>query len=96
MQTNHNCSSTFLEFILGSNTVCPGLFMGLTVLILEDISAFFLHFCRGTFCFCFFKHASMLTICWERSAHVHGYSLQLRLSQTNEKPPNVFFLPVLI
>lgn len=37
MQTNHDCYLTSLQIILGSNTVCPGLFTGLTVLILEYI-----------------------------------------------------------
>ena len=36
--------------------VCLRLFTGLTLLILEDVWAFFLHFCRGIFFFC--EHAS--------------------------------------
>lgn len=99
MQTNHNCSSTFLEFILGSNTVCPGLFIGLTVLILEDVQAFFLHFCRGTFFFFFFcarEHAfSLLQNCWERSAHGHGhmqlqYTTQVVKYKTNNRKCYVY------
>lgn len=53
MQTNHDCYLTSLQIILGSNTVCSGLFTGLTVLILEYVQASFLLFCRGTFLFFF-------------------------------------------
>lgn len=67
MQTNNSCSSAFLEFILGSNTVCPELFLSLTVLMLEEVSAFFLLFCRGTF---FVQACSAF---WERSAHNCNY-----------------------
>lgn len=55
MRTNHNCSSIFLELILGSNTVCLGL-LSLTVLILEEVKAFFLHLC------CVAIGAGMLTV----------------------------------
>lgn len=72
MQTNHNCSSTFLEFILGSNTVCPGLFTGLTVLILEDVQAFFLHFCRGTFFLFFFSFFFFPRACLQSFAELLG------------------------
>lgn len=37
MQTNHDCYLTSLQSILGSNTVCPRLLTGLTVLILEYV-----------------------------------------------------------
>lgn len=37
MQTNHDCYLTSLQIILGSNTVCPELFTGLTVLIFECV-----------------------------------------------------------
>ena len=61
MRTNHNCSSIFLELILGSNIVCLRL-LSLTVLILEEAKAFFLHLLcsrRG-------GHAHSIANLWER------------------------------
>lgn len=63
----------FLELILGSNTVCLGLFRGPTVLILENIKAFFFSTsCEGNR-----QGASMLSqslsYCRERGRW-HGHS----------------------
>lgn len=103
MQTNHDCYLTSLQIILGSNTVCPGLFTGLTVLILEYVQASFLLFCRGTFLFFFFcecEHALQSftnSLGEERTptSPPHAASTQViqrKLKEKKHKP--LFFFPL--